>query len=165
MPRISKDLLLVLLLAAVVLASASDLMTDMAHGVHTSHVIQEGVLLCGAFIGLLWLLLEIRRTQNQVRRLRTELDDARQSRPADAQLADARHRLSEMMAEQFSTWQLSHSEKEIGLLLLKGLSLKEIALLRGTTEKTVRQQASAIYQKAGISGRHAFAAWFIEDFL
>jgi DNA-binding CsgD family transcriptional regulator len=37
--------------------------------------------------------------------------------------------------------------------------------VRDTHEKTVRQQASAIYRKAGVSGRHAFAAWFIEDFL
>jgi len=32
-------------------------------------------------------------------------------------------------------------------------------------EKTVRQQASAIYSKAGLSGRHAFSAWFIEELL
>ena len=37
--------------------------------------------------------------------------------------------------------------------------------LRSTLEKTVRQQASSIYQKAGVSGRHAFAAWFLEDYL
>ncbi len=34
-------------------------------------------------------------------------------------------------------------------------------LQRNTVEKTVRQQASSIYQKAGVSGRHAFAAWFL----
>jgi len=51
------------------------------------------------------------------------------------------------------------------MLLLKGLSIKEIAALRETHEKTVRQQASAIYRKAGVAGRHAFAAWFIEDLL
>ncbi len=51
------------------------------------------------------------------------------------------------------------------LVLLKGFSLKEISALRGTAEKTIRQQAPSIYQKTGVSGRHAFAAWFIEDFL
>jgi DNA-binding NarL/FixJ family response regulator len=51
------------------------------------------------------------------------------------------------------------------LLLLKGLSFKEIAAVRNTLEKTVRQQASGIYKKAGVSSRHAFAVWFIEDFL
>lgn len=38
-------------------------------------------------------------------------------------------------------------------------------MLRNILEKTVRQQASAIYKKAGINGRHAFSAWFIEDAL
>jgi DNA-binding NarL/FixJ family response regulator len=73
--------------------------------------------------------------------------------------------LSEVIQEQFSEWQLTAGEQEVALLLLKGLSFKEIAALRNTLEKTVRQQASGIYRKAGVTGRHAFAAWFIEDFL
>ena len=51
------------------------------------------------------------------------------------------------------------------MLLLKGLSFREIAAVRQTREKTVRQQASAIYGKSGLEGRHEFAAWFLEDFL
>jgi DNA-binding NarL/FixJ family response regulator len=45
------------------------------------------------------------------------------------------------------------------------LSFNEIAAVRETKEKTVRQQASEIYRKSGVSGRHAFSAWFFEDFL
>lgn len=40
-----------------------------------------------------------------------------------------------------------------------------LLVLRGTAEKTIRHQASSVYKKAGVSGRHAFSAWFIEDFL
>jgi hypothetical protein len=50
-------------------------------------------------------------------------------------------------------------------LQIKGLTLKEIANIRDTNDKTVRQQASSIYQKSGVNGRHGFSAWFIEDFL
>ncbi len=53
----------------------------------------------------------------------------------------------------------------LGWLLLKGLSLREISIIRETQEKTVRQQASSIYKKSGVNGRHAFSAWFIEDIL
>ena len=74
-------------------------------------------------------------------------------------------RLGEAIAQQFATWELTQSEREVGWLLLKGLTLKEIAAMRDTAEKTVRQHASAIYRKSGVSGRHAFAAWFIEDCL
>jgi DNA-binding NarL/FixJ family response regulator len=53
----------------------------------------------------------------------------------------------------------------VALLLLKGLSHKEVAGLREVSETTVRQQARAIYRKAGLSGRHDLAAFFLEDLL
>ena len=66
---------------------------------------------------------------------------------------------------QFESWTMTDAEREVGLLMLKGFSHKEIAALRGTTEATVRQQARAIYQKAGLPGRAAFSAYFLEDLL
>jgi putative tricarboxylic transport membrane protein len=66
---------------------------------------------------------------------------------------------------EFDKWSLSAAERDIALLMLKGLRLKEIAACRGTTERTVRQQAQAVYKKAGISGRSNLAAYFIEDFM
>lgn len=62
-------------------------------------------------------------------------------------------------------WELSPAEKEVALLLLKGLSHKEIAEVRGTSEATVRQQSRALYKKAGLTGRHDLAAFFLEDLL
>ena len=58
---------------------------------------------------------------------------------------------------------MTAAEQEIGLLMLKGLSHKEIATLRDTAEATVRQQAQSIYQKSGLPGKSAFAAYFLED--
>jgi DNA-binding NarL/FixJ family response regulator len=49
--------------------------------------------------------------------------------------------------------------------LLRGLSHKEIALERDTSERSVRQQARAVYQKAGLAGRSALAAFFLDDVL
>ena len=49
--------------------------------------------------------------------------------------------------------------------MLKGLSFKEIAPVRGTSERTVRQQALAVYAKAGLAGRAELAAFFLEDLL
>ncbi|MCB0331312.1 MAG: helix-turn-helix transcriptional regulator, partial [Bdellovibrionales bacterium] len=67
--------------------------------------------------------------------------------------------------EQLSTWKLTEAEKEVAFLLLKGMSLKEIAGIRETTEKTARVQSMAIYAKAGLSGRSELAAFFLEDLL
>jgi DNA-binding CsgD family transcriptional regulator len=66
---------------------------------------------------------------------------------------------------QFLTWKLTEAERDVGLLILKGLSLKEIAGARGTSERTIRAQARSIYAKAGLSGRAALSAFFLEDLL
>jgi DNA-binding CsgD family transcriptional regulator len=66
---------------------------------------------------------------------------------------------------QFVAWQLSAAEREVALLLLKGLSTKEIATVRATSERTAREQARAVYAKAGLAGRAALSAYFLEDLL
>jgi DNA-binding NarL/FixJ family response regulator len=73
--------------------------------------------------------------------------------------------LSEEITKQFEAWQLTPAEREVGLLMLKGFSHREIASLRGRTEATVRFQARAVYQKSGMPGRSAFCAYFLEDLL
>ncbi len=67
------------------------------------------------------------------------------------------------MDTQFHEWDMTAAEREVGLLVLKGLSHKEIAALRATSEATVRQQAQSIYRKAKLPGKTAFSAYFLED--
>jgi DNA-binding CsgD family transcriptional regulator len=73
--------------------------------------------------------------------------------------------LGDAIDAQFDRWSLTPAEREIALLLLKGLSHKEIAAVRSASERTVRQQAQAIYAKANLSGRAALSAFFLEDLL
>jgi len=73
--------------------------------------------------------------------------------------------LLSVIREQFSQWNLSPSESDVALLLIKGLSMKEIAGARNVKEKTVRAQATSIYAKSGYAGRHELAAHFIEDLM
>lgn len=70
-----------------------------------------------------------------------------------------------VMQKQFDAWCLTASEQDVVIGLLKGLSFREIAELRETREKTVRQQASSVYRKAGVASRNELAAWFFEDLL
>lgn len=65
----------------------------------------------------------------------------------------------------FDRWGLTKTESEVGLHILKGWSLRQIAEQRGTTETTVRQQALSLYKKADVDGRHQLAAYFLEDLL
>jgi DNA-binding CsgD family transcriptional regulator len=73
--------------------------------------------------------------------------------------------LGEEIEKQFEKWKLTSAEREVGLLMLKGFSHRELAGLRGTTEATVRHQAQSIYQKSALPGRSAFCAYFLEDLL
>ena len=82
-----------------------------------------------------------------------------------AEAAELLRGLSDQIDRQFDRWDLTVAEHEVALLLLKGLRHKEIAAIRGTSERTVRQQAITIYKKAGIEGRTDLAAFFLEDLL
>jgi len=73
--------------------------------------------------------------------------------------------LSQVIQKDFEEWKLTESEKEVAILLIKGLSMNEIGDLRGVKEKTVRQQATSIYTKSKCPNRYELAAKFIEDLL
>lgn len=161
-----KDLLIALLLAAIVALKLVDVIADMGLQLPLSHLIQEWILLVLSVVGCVYLVIDIRRRTAAMQHLNHNLtlSDAKLA-SLSTKLRDARHAYSSTIREQFLSWELTPSEQQIALLLLKGLSLQEIAAVRDTREKTVRQQASNIYGKAGLEGRHALAAWFLEDFV
>ena len=162
--RLSQDHLVLIFLFFIIIASGADLIADLSQGVASFHILQEATIMALAVGALLWIVYRLRQNRQIIHTLHYELDSINEMKQPQ-EVLEARQKLAEVIATQFSTWQLTESEKEVGMLLLKGFSLKEIASLRGTAEKTIRQQASAIYKKANLAGRHAFAAWFIEDFL
>jgi len=161
-----KESILIVVLAIVVVASGVDLVTDLSHGADNDHIIKEAIVVAISMIGIAWLLVGLRQQRLEIKALRQELETANTSQLQPKKyVLEARKKLGNVVTQQFSEWALTGSEIEVGWLLLKGLSLKEIAMVRNTQEKTVRQQASSIYKKAGVTGRHAFSAWFIEDIL
>lgn len=80
-------------------------------------------------------------------------------------MRDVLQGLSVGIQRQFEDWGLTSAESEVGLLILKGLSYKEIATVRDVNEKTVRQQAHTLFRKAHLNGRAALSAFFLEDLL
>jgi DNA-binding CsgD family transcriptional regulator len=71
--------------------------------------------------------------------------------------------LGSAILQQFADWRLTPGESDVAILMLKGLSHKEIAGLRNSSAATVRQQAAAIYLKSGLTSRAELAAYFLED--
>ena len=161
-----KDLIVTVILCIIMLLNLADVVTDISLGVPTWHIIQECLIVAAAGITAGYLLLVTRGRARQLEQLKETLSQAdRQLADITAEMRGARRQYGELIHQQFDAWKLTLSEQQVAMLLLKGLTFKEIATVRETREKTVRQQASTIYAKSGLEGRHAFAAWFLEDFL
>lgn len=142
-----------------------DLLNDLREGVSTAHALVEGAVV---LIALIASALLIRALVAELREQVRALDDRLVSSDEAARIwrAEAQSLLLGLGASidrQFDRWRLSTAEKEVALLLLKGLAHKEIGRARDVSEATVRQQATAVYRKAGVAGRNALAAFFLED--
>jgi DNA-binding CsgD family transcriptional regulator len=162
-----KEVFILVLLAFVVAGNLTDVIYDYREGASIAHLAVEMSLVAASLTLIAILSLGIWRESRSNRRLKAELQSLSRQPPTSRSpsLLAARHDLGKVLQAQFEEWNLTQTEKEVALLLLKGLSFKEIAAVRNTLEKTVRQQASSIYKKAGVGGRHEFSAWFIEDIL
>ena len=88
-----------------------------------------------------------------------------EARKREQVIAIARGALAEVVTARFAEWRLSGAETDVALFALKGCSIAEIAVLRGSAEGTVRSQLSQIYAKAGVTSQTMFVALFVEDLL
>lgn len=89
----------------------------------------------------------------------------RQRNVAEERLRRASSDFMEMLEEHFSGWGLTAAERDVALFAIKGMSTAEIAVLRTTSEGTVKAQTNAIYRKAGVTGRPQLLSLFIEDLM
>ena len=89
----------------------------------------------------------------------------RRRRAAEEKLRRASGAFMELLNESFLRWGLTPAESDVAMFLIKGLSTQEIALLRQTSDGTVKAQTAAIYRKAGVSGRPQLLSLFIEDLI
>ncbi|HEU0029956.1 MAG TPA: helix-turn-helix transcriptional regulator [Kofleriaceae bacterium] len=168
-----RDALVLGVLGAMTLLLALDLAEDIASGATAFHVALESVLVALGLLTAGSIALHLRRLAQAARDLRARtrtLEASLAASQAEAEhwrrdAADLIAGLGAAIDAQFARWGLTPAQREIALLLLKGLSHKEIAQLRDVNETTVRQQARALYQKAGLSGRSDLAAFFLEDLL
>ena len=149
----------VILFAIVVVLVGWDLYIDFGEGVGWQHITVESFIFVVAIAGTIFMWRQLDRTRTD---LAGALVEAEHWKKENHELLQG---LSAAIEQQFSRWNLSAAEADVGLLLLKGLGHKEIAALRQTSERTVREQARSLYRKAGISGRSALSAFFLEDLL
>ncbi len=161
------------MLSTLLLLMVLDLIADARISGRSAHLFIESIVMFLGGVGIALLWREWLRERRAAVTARLELGRAHE---AEMQWRDeaARWRqeshvllqgLGEAIGRQFDAWSLTRAEKEVGLLLLKGLSHREIAAVREASEATVRQQAQALYEKAGVRGRAELSAFFLEDLL
>ncbi len=155
---------LTLLLLAIVVGSAVDLVLDAPEDWKSFHVAYEVLMMLGALGLAAWLWRGWWRAEASAGALRRTLAERQAERDAwRARAERALQGLGSAVDEQFGAWQLTPAEREVALLLLKGRGHKQIAAATGRSERTVRQHAVAVYQKSGLQGRAELAAFFLED--
>ena len=152
--------------AAISLLVGLDLAADAVAGVAPRHLLLEGGALLVALAAVVALWRAGLRARRDVQALEGEVAswraEAHRWREESRGLLEG---LGAAMDQQFTQWRLSPAEREVALLIVKGLGFGEIARVRTTSERTVRQQSQAIYRKAGLSGRAELSAFFLEDLL
>ncbi len=162
-----------LVLAMVVAGGTIDLLLDRPTSLFTTHVLFELTLILVSLGSLVALALKWRRTsarlagsERSLAAARRSLDERRAERDAWRRSAEgALAGLGQAIDRQFAVWELTPTEAEVALLLLKGLGHKQIAGATGRSERTIRQHAVAVYHKAGLGGRAELAAFFLQDLM
>lgn len=159
-------LLLALALVSIIVGGTVDLWLDQPRDWLSFHVVFESSMIGGALLMATTLWLGWYRAERRLEDTRRRLVQRQAER--DAWQQNARRALEGFgaaVAEQFRAWALTPAEREVALLLLKGYSHKHIAAETGRSERTARQHATSIYQKAGLESRAELAAFFLQDLL
>ncbi len=156
-------LVLTAALTSIVVGGAVDLGMDQPRNWLSLHVAFESLLIVGALLMALTLWLGWWHAERSIHDLEERLEARRTERDAWKESAQrALQGLGEAIDTQFRAWELTPSEREVALLLLKGYSHKRVARETGRSERTTRQHAAAAYQKAGLANRSELAAYFLE---
>jgi DNA-binding CsgD family transcriptional regulator len=157
-------LVLAVLFGAIAVGGLSNLYHDHSGAFTPFHVAFEVGLLGFSLGSVTYLWLAWMRT-------RSALAGARETLSVDRAERDLWRKrthsllggLSEEIDSQLRRWSLTPVERQTALLLLKGCGHKQIAQLLAKSERTVRQQAVAVYRKSGLAGRAELAGFFLEN--
>jgi DNA-binding CsgD family transcriptional regulator len=159
-------LLLVVALASIVVGGTVDLILDRPEHWISFHVIFESLMIAGALLMATTLWLGWWRAERSLDEMRARLEARKAERDEWRESAQkALQGLGVVVNRQFDAWGLTPAERQVALLLLKGYSHKHVASATGRSERTARQHAAAVYQKAGLGSRAELAAYFLEDLL
>lgn len=162
-----------IILISVSIFTLADVIIDMREGVPLDHLIHEAAIWLFSMGGAIYQFKIIKWQKSEMDGFQEKIQELDSTnRKLQLEQDEFQKKISHLSTEflvniddQFNKWTFSRGEKEIALLLIKGLAMKEIADIRGSNENTVRQQASQIYKKSSLGGRMELSAFFLDDLL
>jgi len=122
------------------------------HFFSANHTLLEWISVLGLGFILIYIGVTFRHTLRENRKLRDVS-------------GRAKGEFMQVMTRQMHEWHLTASELEIATMLVKGLTIQEIADIRMTKAGTIKSQCNAVYRKASVKNRSELSAYFIEDLM
>lgn len=116
------------------------------------HIGLEALAAVALIGGVVFLMIELRGLLARMRDM-------------DAGLRVARGQMAGVMDGFFRAWSLTDAERDVAMMILKGLDNEAIARVRNTAAGTVRAQSTSIYAKSGTHGRAQFVSLFVEELM
>ena len=157
-------LILVGLFSIIVISISVDIYGDIQEDLPVKHFVHELGLLSLSLVAAIYQMLLIFRRDKAISQFTSRINDLESEKAAfKQQFSKVKDDFTQVLDQQFLSWGLSPVEKDIALLLIKGMGMKEISQTRNTSEGTVRQQAATIYRKSGLIGRKELAAFFLDE--
>ena len=162
----SERYILTIIFIMVSILLVGDIYEDIQEGSSLAHVIKESFVMMLGLIGLLvlWAKYFVAKSNNldfkvDIQKLKSDLNHYK------TETLHLSEGLGNKINEQLIEWKFTKSEKDVSLLLLKGLSIRDISIARDSSEKTIKQHCTNLYQKANNKGRSELSAFFLEDIL
>lgn len=145
---------LILLQALCALFFVGDVIADFGEDPRPTdaYFLLELFAALGLIAGVVFLMVELRALLSRMSEMQTGLNIAN-------------GHLAEVINAFFDDWSLTKAERDVALMILKGLNNEAIARVRNTATGTVRAQATSIYAKSGTDGRAQFISLFMEELL
>lgn len=131
-----------------------DVVVDLSGGGHLEdlHLGLEALAAVALIGGVVFLMLELRRVLDRMDKM-------------ESGLKIARGQMLDVMYGFFDEWKLTEAERDVAIMILKGLDNETIAKVRNTATGTVRAQATGIYSKSETHGRTEFVSLFMEELM
>lgn len=124
-----------------------------------SYVSGELVHLIFEILAVLGLGYAVMTLRKYLRLLHVEAETSRDT------IHMLRGNFDEVLGDKFKEWSLTTAERDVTLLIIRGLSIADIATARNTAHGTIKAQSTSIFRKIGVGSKTQLMSVIIDEFL